>query len=120
MSTAVNALNDELDALLARLDAPAHLERRHLAGRVCADLRTAAAVWRHLDRLTEALFAAIHDAATSRSCLVGYLGGWTVQHEEVCTLMADVAQARDRLTVALDAFETDETITAAIRAFTTS
>jgi hypothetical protein len=119
VSATVNALNDELDALLARLDAPANLERMHLAGRVCADLRSAAAVRRHIERLTERLLVAIHDAATTRSCLAGYLSGWTVTYDEACTLVADVAEARDRLAVALDALETDETLTAAIRAFTT-
>jgi hypothetical protein len=42
-----------------------------------------------------------------------------VTYDEACTLVADVAEARDRLAVALDALETDETLTAAIRAFTT-
>lgn len=117
MSPAAKTVNDEIDALLALLDTPAYVERMHLAGRVCADLRTAAAARRHVGRLTDTLFVAISDAVTARARLVGSLGGSTGDDEELCTLVADAAQARDRFAVALDSFETDETITAAIRAF---
>jgi hypothetical protein len=117
MSAAVNALHDELDALMARLDAPAYLERMHLVGRVCADLRIASTVRRHIERRTDTLFVAIADAGAARTCLGDLLGGGTEDHDELCTPMADVAQARDRLAAALDALQTDETITAAIRAY---
>jgi hypothetical protein len=114
-SDGVTALLDDLAALLERPDRPACMERLHLAGRVCADLRVDGAVRRHVARRTDTLITALNDAMLARASLATGLPDCADAHEELRTLRADAAAAHDRLAASLDAFEGDETITAAAR-----